>query len=182
LDYSFIASSDKDYRFVAEEVGSKKSFKLNHWADFDEQWSDRLPSWVSSQFSKNEKNELIYTLTLTKELPEGFETRYTNVELMDGRGAKALFAVAQGVNPWSLPKIKTLPQVKAWIANDYLIANYPPEIFQQVEILNLAGQIIEKHDLPENGEMFCPVHHLSRGVYLVRFLGKAVQTVKLVRP
>jgi hypothetical protein len=181
LDYSFIASADAGYRFLEAESGIEKSFRLNHWAEYDEKWSDRLPAWVSSGLSENENGELIYTLKLTEELPEGFETRYADAELSDGRGATTRFTIAQGANPWKIKTLNSLQKAFIRLVNNDFELQYSPGIFREAEIFDVSGQAFGKYSLSGNGKDILPASTYPQGVYLVRLNGKITQTLKIIK-
>ncbi|GHU73084.1 hypothetical protein FACS189413_17070 [Bacteroidia bacterium] len=181
LDYSFIASADAVYRFIEAESGIEKSFRLNHWAELDEKWSDRLPAWVSSEWTENENGELIYTLKLTEELPEGFETRYADAELSDGRGATTRFTIAQGANPWKIKTLNLLQRAFVRLVDNHFELQYSPEIFREAEIFDVSGQSFGKYSLSGSGKDLLPVPAYPHGVYLVRLNGKITQTLKIIK-
>ncbi|MDR1682429.1 MAG: hypothetical protein LBS25_03440, partial [Candidatus Symbiothrix sp.] len=181
LDYSFIASENNDYRFAAVTVGDTKSFKLKRWADFDEKWSDQLPLWVSSDLSENENGEMIYTLTVTDELPEGIEARWSDAILTDGRGAKTHFTIAQGPAPWKIKSLNDSRKIFIRLVNDNFELQYPPETFDKAEIFDISGKSFGKYSLSNSGQTLLPASAYPHGVYLIGLSGKINQTLRIIK-
>ncbi|GHT87769.1 hypothetical protein FACS189474_1440 [Bacteroidia bacterium] len=179
LVYSFIAPQNLDYDFHATAMGGEaKSFSLISYYARDNKWQENLPEWITSSFSEQKDGTSVYTLTVD-ELPEGFSYRYDPVILTDGRGGKATFHVSQSA-PVGIKKTKTVSQAKIASVNGNFEFSYSPESFSRADLFSISGQKISSYALPASGKLTVAASGFPNGIYIVRFSGKTVVTVKVV--
>jgi hypothetical protein len=180
LVYSFIAPENLDYNFHASAMGGDtKSFSLVNYYARDNKWQESLPEWITSTFSDNKDGTSIYTLTVNA-LPEGIESRYDPVVLTDGRGGKATFHITQST-PVGIKNIKSLSQAKIASVNGNFEFSYSPELFSRADLFAISGQKIGSYALPVSGKLTVAASAFPNGIYIVKFSGITVVTVKVVK-
>jgi hypothetical protein len=168
-----------DYYFHATAMGGDtKSFSLVSYYARDTKWQESLPNWIKSTLSDKKDGKSIYTLTVDA-LPEGIEYRYDPVILTDGRGGKATFHVSQSGSV-GIKNTKTLSQAKIASVNGNFEFIYSPEVFSKADMFTISGQKIGSYMLPASGKLTVAASALPNGIYIVKFSGKTVVTVKVI--
>lgn len=113
------------------------------------------------------------------------EGRRATLTLKDDRGFSRDIVVYQGDrdaadDALSISEINAAGKISASYANGKFTVTYPTD-YVQVKVYTLSGQQVDSHVLSGNGKEELSAAALTDGVYLLQFVGKDIQTVKVMK-
>lgn len=175
--YSFLVSTEDS--ITANVNGGIAEFTLDPF--FNNVWLEEdAPSWITVEQAEHYDNSNWGTdIKLTYEaLPSGVTGRKADI-IFKTWGAKAVITVEQGEVSTTTSSTITR-STKVVNTGSEFILTYPGE-FTSVELYNIAGQAVNRYELPVSGTFSIPASNLSSGVYVVKFNGSKTETVKVIR-
>lgn len=173
--YSYLLADGEE--FDAPATGGAKTFNVATYYSPDGWYSKEVLDWVKVEYTFNQETWAT-TLTLTADaLPAGVKGRVGDVTIAT-KGADMTFHVTQGdvVGITS----STVSPVKVVKTSDSFELSYPSDV-TSVTIYNVSGQAVSQYDLSTKGSFSIPTSSMDRGVYIVKFFGDSVHSVKVVR-
>jgi len=161
------------------------------WLDGDIEmvWIDEetVPDWLSvtkgSHYAHVEDEEFLNYLWLEMEAPElpaGLYHRSADIKIYSyNKALDVTFTVIQEDNSTILSTQKSQKPYVVATGSGFELS-YSSD-FNKAVIYNLAGQSVDGFELPKSGKLTIPSNAINKGVYIIQFIGKTTETVKIVR-
>lgn len=176
VTYTWLFSTDDDYRFDAPVGGGSKTFNVNslfapdNWEVSDSQ--DALYNWVNyTPFYDETTGEMTLTFDVS-ELPSDVKDRYTYVTVSIP-GASARFLIAQGDGS-SVEGVETSAVIVSVVDGNFVVKGSNASM---VDVYNVAGQKVASAAV--DGETVVNGQDLAKGMYILKFNDNtAIKVVK----
>jgi hypothetical protein len=143
-------------------------------------WIDpaTLPAWLTAAYDNSDYAEygVLYVGFKAEALPAGLGGRSADV-LIISEGAKTTITVNQGTT--SVDDIQA-PKIQVLNTSESFELGYSAD-YKRVRLFSLSGQLVANYDLPSTGKFTIPAGQLSKGIYLLKFVGNNTETVKVIR-
>jgi len=174
--YSYLTADDKT--FVAPIAGGNKTFNVTTFYSPNEWWSDvELPTWLKMDTTFVEATWATTVTLKADALPVGITGRGAVVTIST-YGADLNINVTQG-DFTGLKATKAI-NTKVVSTGGAFELSYTSD-FKSVAIYNVAGQVLRNLELPETGKMNVSTKEFNKGIYIFRFVGKTIETAKVIR-
>lgn len=148
----------------------------------DEDGEDNIwveaPDWLKIAVDESAFEDygvILYTISTD----EANESRAANVIFHTHAGVSAKVQVIQGTPPVGISSTSA-SKVKVISTADAFELSYPSDV-TSATLFNISGQTVASYQLPESGTFTMPASALNKGVYVIKFMGNAVSSVKVVR-
>jgi hypothetical protein len=188
--YTYLVPDDSV--FVAPVTGGSKTFKVTTYAPPSDWWiNEELPSWLTTSSTFDAATgATTYTLN-AQSLPADVAGRGVRLKVY-AIGASMTIDVSQGnyifppLDPNKIPTESTgFSSTKATTTRvlqnrESLELTYSSD-FNRVDLYTVGGQKVASYPLSVSGIMTMPIGNISKGVYLLKFTGRASQTFKIVQ-
>ena len=176
ITYTWMKTTDGDYRFDAPVEGGSKTFDIDAYYVPDawtvEDSEGALYDWVN--YSTN-YDQTAGTLSLTFDvdpLPTEIKDRYTYVTVSNP-GSSARFTIAQGDGS-SVEGIETSAVVVSVVNGNFVVKGSNAS---SVDVYNVAGQKVASAAV--DGETVVNAENLAKGMYILKFNDNtAIKVVK----
>ena len=176
IAYTWLKTTDGDYRFDAPVEGGSKTFDMDAYYIPDawtvEDSEGALYDWVN--YTTN-YDQSAGTLSLTfdvAELPSEVKDRYTYVTVSNP-GSSARFTIAQGDGS-SVEGVETSAVVVSVVDGNFVVKGSNASM---VDVYNVAGQKVASAVV--DGETVVNAENLAKGMYILKFNDNtAIKVVK----
>lgn len=176
VTYTWLFSTDDDYRFDAPVDGGSKTFNVNclyapdSWDVTDSQ--DAIGDWVDyTTFYDDNTGDMTLTFDVA-ELPSEIKDRYTSVTV-SVPGSSARFTIAQGDGS-SVEGVETSAVVVSVVDGNFVVKGSNASV---VDVYNVAGQKVASAVV--DGETVVNAQDLAKGMYILKFNDNtAIKVVK----
>jgi hypothetical protein len=169
-------------RYAAPVEGGTKEFQLiSYWLASGWWLKEELPDWISiGEPVYYQSGDYNYILPVTAApLPQGVNGRKADVTIQ-APGCEMTLEIKQGEAWWTGINPVTSKNVKVVNQGDRFVLTYPAGT-ASVTVYNVAGQKIAEYALNPDGTYSIPAAHWSKGIYVMKFAGKANETVKVIK-
>lgn len=177
LTYSYLQVENNLVLLSAQSNTKKVVINSNYQPD-DWWLIEALPDWLTAKYNYDTKSMVSSIDFTAKTLPDGLDMREAIVKIAT-YGSDLVLNVKQdrftGIQETDL---SAATRVLSFENTFDLI--YSSE-FQNVAILNTAGQIIGNYNLPSIGNLTLSSSGLAKGMYIFKFSGKANKSIKIIR-
>lgn len=175
VTYPFLLADDD--MFTVPVAGGNKDFNVTTYF-VTQSWEISKPDWVTVKDPVDNAETGEVTLNLeVGEMPTGIPGRSGDV-IVSMPGADMKISVVQGtpvgISSTSASKVKVISTADAFELS------YPSDV-TSATLFNISGQTVASYQLPESGTFTMPASALNKGVYVIKFMGNAVSSVKVVR-
>jgi len=174
---------------AAQTVGGSMSFELipvpeNRIEEYEIRLSSNADRYVNLVLEPG-----LYFVTVTQPKAEGVRLGLLGTTTVSS-GITGVYSVGDGFELLdevfylrlmaSVPSQSGTPPVSVITTADSFELNYTID-FTSVAVFNVAGQMIASHQLPAIGRFSIPKRDLTSGVYILRFTGNTIESVKVIR-